>query len=176
MFLGYSVVDDKRSCSVTTTKNPTHIISEVESSSFNQEICGTKNHPWRIETPVGQKIIIILLKFVTEHLRDAHEETRNCRRQCGTIIDKAGRRNRSFCPNGSSREETLFPSTGNALDIILNSNSERDSIYSSSMLILKLEGGFILVKTCNTLYGNSYLNVSNGSTKCFSRRVQYRSI
>lgn len=136
MFLWCSVVDEQRSCVVTTSKTTTHIIS----SSFSGRMCGTEYQPWIIEAPIGQTIIITLFDFVARHLTDAQKQGVDCW-QYGTIIDKMGNRHISICANELSREKALYKSTGNVLNIILYSNSERDRNYYSHVFILKLKGG-----------------------------------
>lgn len=145
MFLWRSVVDEQRSCAVTTSKSTTHIIS----SSFKQRICGTIYQPWLIEASVGQRIRIILFNFVKNNQTEAQKQTVGC---YGTIIDKIGRGNISICANEFSRETTLYDSAGNVLSIIY-SNPERDNNYFSGIFILKLIGKYaIWIYSSQNLY------------------------
>src|SRR5688572_7130390 len=103
MVLLFAVVDDKRSCSVSASKNPTHIIVSSESQTH----CGSKFQPWIVEAPVGQKVSLSLLDFATTRSTETGEAKELCKRR-GIIVDKAGRRNVSICANGMQRTTRLY--------------------------------------------------------------------
>lgn len=100
-------------------------------------MCGTKYNPWIITAHIGQHIRATLFDFVTRH--QTVQRSQNCR-MYGTIIDIQGKPNISICSNELEREKILYESIGNALHIILSSNSEWNNKRNSSMFILKLNG------------------------------------
>ena|SRR6218665_1146542 len=124
-----AVVDDKRSCSVSASKNPSHIIISSESETN----CGSKLLPWVVEAPVGQKVSLSLLDFATLRSTETGRIKESCNSR-GVIQDKAGRRNISICTNRMQRTKELYQSNGNKIDIFINPTEDKN------ILILKLEG------------------------------------
>lgn len=139
MKLFITVVDEGRSCSVTASRNPVHIISS------SQKICGTASHPWHVEVSDGQRINISLIKSSTvSNSGDAQLNNKKSCQSRGFILDKAGNRNTTICGGGSHRENELYLSTGSTVDIILlqpagqlHSSDDDDSALP---FVLKLEG------------------------------------
>lgn len=123
------VADEGRSCSVTASVVPTHVIGSMLSS----RVCGTQFHPWTVEAPAGQKIRISLLDFSISH------SSQFCS-SYGVIRDKSRRHNVSICGGDGQREKEAHISTGDGVEIYLNQEDQKKSNGSGKQFILKLEG------------------------------------
>jgi len=113
---------------VSASKNPSHIIISSESETN----CGSKLLPWVVEAPVGQKVSLSLLDFATSRSTETGEVKESCNSR-GVVQDKAGRRNVSICTNIMQRTKGLYQSSGNKVDVFINSIEENN-------IMLKLEG------------------------------------
>lgn len=131
----FAVVDDTRSCSVSASKNPSHIIISSES----QINCGSRYQPWILEAPVGQKVSLSLIDFATLHLAETEEAKPSCTSR-GIIHDKAGRRNVSICVNGLQRTTELYQSKENRIEIFIKPLDGKKNSDENINFMLKLEG------------------------------------
>ena len=127
------VLDEERTCAVTASTNPVHIIG----ASAAQRICGAKSNPWIINAPVGRKVNISILDFT--HPSRGAQEKQPCH-VIGQIVDKVGKRDTSICVGAATREKTLFLSAGNAVNIYVNSSENRDNQF-----LLKIQGSRMLL-------------------------------
>src|SRR6218665_2363283 len=137
MLFCFIVTDDERSCSIVASMQPIHIIISSES----KRICGTQFQPWTLEAPVGQKIRITLLDFTDS--RSSQVRTGGYQPPCqsyGVVLDKTTKRNVSICKGGARREQKLYLSAGNALEIYSIPTESTFDTRDSSQFILKLEG------------------------------------
>jgi len=121
------VADEKRSCAVDVSSIPIHIIGS--------KTCGTQSQPWIVEAPVGQKISISVIAFSTSNSTQIQQP---CNKY-GAIVDKTGKQNVTICAAGNQREKKLYLSTGNAVEIFLNSSEEGRKIEDPKV-ILSLQG------------------------------------
>lgn len=128
-------MDEKRSCIVMASKNPTHI---VDATSASQRICGTKAQPWIVEAADGQKIKITLIDFSASD-QVLSLATKECF-SYGFILEKPGKRNVSICSRGAKREEELHLSTGSRIDIFLTTYDQKKNTNNGSKFIIKIEG------------------------------------
>ena len=132
------MVEGDRSCSVSVTSNPLHISS---SSSSSQLVCGTKTQPWILEAAIGQRISVSLLDFnvaiLSERSRDERREPADdvCL-SYGFIVDKSARKNISICGRTPQREQVLYLSKTNTLEVVLSTLQVEDK-YN---FLLRLEG------------------------------------
>lgn len=130
------VLDEDRSCAVTVSTNPVHIIS----TSASQRICGTKSNPWIISTSVGRKINISLLDFT--HSNHGTREKQPCH-VIGQIVDNIGKRNTAICVGAATREKELFLSAGNSVNVYLNSSEwleNKENNANENQFLLKIQG------------------------------------
>ena len=128
-------MDDKRSCSASASKNPSHIILSSESDKN----CGSKLQPWIVEAPVGQKVSLSLLEFATSRSTETGEVKESCKSR-GVILDKAGRRNVSICANGVQSTTEVYQSKGNKIEIFINPLDWKTSSEESNIIMLRFEG------------------------------------
>jgi|SRR6218665_961108 len=128
------VADEERSCIVTATVVPTHMIGSTLRST---RICGTKSQPWTVEAPVGQKISISLLDFSPSD--SAQVQSHLCR-SYGVIVDNGSKRNATICGSAEKRQRDLFTSTGNAVEIFLNQGDEKENTFYAKHFVLRAEG------------------------------------
>lgn len=133
----FSVVDEERSCVVTASANPVHIVSP----SGSQRICGTKSQPWILEAPVGQKLRISVFNIGPSSVgQNKGQFSDSCQNQ-GIIVDKVRKRNSSVCVGGRQRETELYLSSGNTLELYLSAtNHAGESNDNHILFILKVTG------------------------------------
>lgn len=111
--------------------------------------CGTKNQPWLLEAPAGQRINISLFDFTPSVTAEGHEPTRTSQTQTlgssnarcsnspdqhqyGYIIERststANHKNVSICGGaGSQRLTGVYLSTSSAVELVLQ-NTEASSV------------------------------------------------
>lgn len=132
-----TVVDERRSCVVTASKTPTHIIR-----SAAQQICGTVSQPWIIEAPIGQTIKVSLLQLhrPTSHGREASGKAIEECVSYGVVVDKAQKTNTSICLSGAKRENHLAQSTGNRVEILFCPSSPSGSAVDDREFLLRFHG------------------------------------
>lgn len=129
-------MDEKRSCIVMASRNPTHIIDATSVSS--QRICGTRAQPWIVEAAEGQKIKITLIDFhASDHVLSPM--TKDCF-SYGFIVEKPSKGNVSICSRGAKREEELHLSSGSRIEIFLTTSAQKKSSDNGSKFIIKIEG------------------------------------
>lgn len=135
------VVESDRSCSVSVSQSPLHIIH----SSSQVTSCGTKAHPWKLEAPSGQQISVNLLDFKSE------ERTLEYKQQCiayGYIIDKSVKHNVSICSlQNNKRMDRVYTSVSNALSIVIgenhthsNTGNNNDKISERPLFLISFHG------------------------------------
>lgn len=131
------MADEERSCSVTASIEPTHILSSAESQ---RRACGTASQPWTVEAPIGQKISISLRDFSALKSAQMAEQSKQSCNSYGVILDSISKRNVTVCATGVEREKDLYTSTGNAIGLILTQENHRENSADAKQFILKLEG------------------------------------
>lgn len=140
----FPVVDQDRSCAVTVSKAPLHMIA----SSDSQRKCATKDQPWVIEAPAGQKIKVTLIDFLASQTSQNDD---NLKRSClGVIVDNASKRNVSICVGGEQRTRFLYSSKADSLEIYYNTQGQKDS-KDAKKFVLKLEGSIFIVYLADVL-------------------------
>jgi len=102
-------------------------------------MCGTKSQPWILEAPIGQKISISLIAFSRPEAGQRERTVKQPCRNFGVIVDNVGKRNVTVCPVETLRETNLYLSTGNIVNIILNS-SHLGGTEGRRHLLVKLQG------------------------------------
>ena len=98
-FALYTVVEDDRSCTVSTTSSePVHITAQSSTR------CGSSRQPWQIEAPAGQRITVSVVDFArASTARDGPPADRRCRgRVYGFLVDKTQKTNVSVCETPSA--------------------------------------------------------------------------
>lgn len=125
----FIVADEGRSCSVSVSANPVHIISSSEKR------CGFRFQPWSVDAPSGQRILITLLEF-SSSTSDEKQVNPPCFKY-GIIVDKVGKTNASICGDGLEREKHLYESAGNSVQIFFSSSYGQEG--NDRKFILKLK-------------------------------------
>lgn len=133
----FTVADEERSCIVTTSVVPTHIIGSALGSP---RICGTKSQPWTVEAPVGQKIIISLFDFSPSDSDQVQGQSKQSCHNHGVIMDKGSKRNEPICGSAEHRQKELFTSTGNAVEIFLDPGDLQENTFDGKHFMLRAEG------------------------------------
>lgn len=120
-------MEDDRSCTVSTTSTePVHIPSQ---SSIR---CGGRGHPWQLEAPAGQRIVVSVLDFAATLTTTDHPADRRCRgRTYGFLVDETKKANVSVCEatsadalSGSTQEDAeLYPNIRRRAAVTTSSNS-----------------------------------------------------
>lgn len=126
------VADESRSCSVDVSTNPVYLT--------NPRICGTNEQPWTLEAAFGQKISVDLVMH-RQSTRNPQILQSHCR-ELGTIVDGAAKRNTTICANEEETQTTtIYKSTGNTLQIFLDSSSKQENpIGKRTNFFMKLHG------------------------------------
>lgn len=138
----FSVADEERSCSVSASVVPTHVIG---SSDESHRICGRKQQPWIVEAPVGQKVNIRLIDFNASQSESVqtqeHIKQQRCHRY-GVIVDKTSKRNVTICGDGVQREKELYTTTGSTAELFFNalSHKQLESENGIKQFLLKVTG------------------------------------
>jgi len=151
------VIEEDRSCHVTVTSHPLHII---RSSSANKLRCGSTSKPWILEAPVGQQINVSLISFSSEILNTRNQQRpTNCQQYSGYVLDKSSKQNVSICGNGPQRSEAVLKSSSNVVEVILNSADEKESENEY--------GTYLLRFTCiyNIQYLINYTKYTNNPSR-----------
>ena len=121
---------------MTASVVTTHIIGSML-------VCGTQFQPWTVEAPVGEKIRINLIDFSAAKSSQAVEQGKQACFKYGIIVDKGNKRNVSICGRGVERERDLYTSTGNVVEIFLNSDDH------AKQFMLRVEGLYDSLLFCN---------------------------
>ena len=134
----YIVMQEDRSCSVSVSSSPVHIMS----SPASRLRCGTRSHPWILQAPTGQQINVTLLDFgMTERHREDKVQA-NCLLY-GYITDKAAVKNVSICGLEYDREKVVYISSSSVIEVILESmDSDGDQ---SRNVLLGFKGIIIII-------------------------------
>jgi hypothetical protein len=156
------VVQESRSCVVPVTNEPQFIsssstLSDGGSVQSGTTGCGSKEHPWRLEAPLGQRINVSLLDFASTSSRDQLQDsglTQPCR-QYGYIVDKTAKKNVSICASTTHNNEAklernsqLYASDKNVVDVVLvsghsgNNNNHLIRINGEQRALAKLLSTF----------------------------------
>lgn len=154
---------------MSVTSSPLHIAKPSDSStsvplSSTGLNCGTRNQPWLLESPAGQRINLTMIDFSTAVttsgsageqdgsklavvMRPAQTTAHSCTPHqrshlYGYIIDKsaalASKKNVSICgTEGSQRLTNIYMSTSNTVELVLRSASDQNS---SSNFLVRVEG------------------------------------
>jgi len=111
--------------------------------------CGTKSQPWRLEAPTGQHIVINLFHFTSQSVDQYGEQHSGCQ-QYGYIIDKPAKKNVSICGSRFVRNEMVYKSSSNVVEVVLDvtSNSSNKNEHSAVIILIGLNG---LVKSSTIL-------------------------
>lgn len=137
-----TVADEERSCSVTASVVPSHIIAFSDKS---KRICGTVRQPWTIEAPVGQRIRISLLDFSAS--RTDMQIKQSCH-SYGVIVEKGRKRNVSICGGGAHRESESYRSRENVMEIVFNAEDHRkQNVTDFPRFMLRVEGWWLTFST-----------------------------
>lgn len=82
-----------------------------------------------------------LIDFSASESSKIIEQNRQpCRSSYGVIVEKGSKQNVSICGDGVHRENELYLSDGNALDIIFNLQEEKKGNVEVAAFMLKLGG------------------------------------
>ena len=93
--------------------------------------CGSRSHPWHLESPAGQRIIIKLYDFTgSTNVPRARDVT--CH-QYGYVAEKPNKRNMSICATTEEggvtpqRESTVYTSDSSSVDVVLVAGTNKDN-------------------------------------------------
>jgi len=127
--LSVLVTQADRTCHVAVTADKT-FLSPVVSTEENTDVtCGSRDRPWLLEAPSGQRINISLLDLSgssssTSSVQRARAveaaSSSRCVRQFGFIEDKSVNRNIDICSDDAHRQQTLYVSHTNEVAIVLH--------------------------------------------------------
>ena len=93
----------------------------ISSQDSAESSCGTHNSPWVLEAKLGQKIKVELQDFSWDPEATNHI---GCGVKYGYILDVGTDDIINIC-GGTTRENELYTSTGNRLQIVLESNDKQ---------------------------------------------------
>ena len=113
-----------RSCRVAVAAEKVYLSPFISSDDSTDVSCGSRERPWLLESPAGQRINISLLNFTgsSEQTTPTVERASSsgCLRQLGFIEDKSAKRNINICSDVTHRQQTLHVSQTNEVAIVLN--------------------------------------------------------
>jgi len=118
------VVQESRTCTISATADEQYIASasSVSADVSTMSSCGTKLHPWRLESGIGQRLRVSILDF-TGSVGSVNGRDVMCR-QYGYVLEKSTKRNVSMCMpvtgNKVKRESDLYLSDTNSVNIVLD--------------------------------------------------------
>jgi len=121
-------VQPDRTCQVSVSAERM-FLSSVTASSGGNIRCGSRDRPWLLEAPSGQRVNISLLDLSgssssTSSVQRAHAvetaSSSRCVRQFGFIEDKSVNRNIDICSDDAHRQQTLYVSHTNEVAIVLH--------------------------------------------------------
>jgi len=147
-----AVVEEDRSCQISVqVGSRLHIAGKPRTElSVNDARCGSRSHPWLLEAQTGQQVNISLLDF-SGHGRRTQLDTRgdDCSPshvQYGYIVDKTNKNNVSICSTDAQlRHKHLYQSTGNLVEIVLNTHQiANKDVDTPQNFLLAFEGKFCL--------------------------------
>jgi len=131
-----AVVQPDRSCQVPVNIEQKFLLPSSLSNSSGSDgiVCGSRERPWSLEAPSGQRINISLLDFSGSRTAD-HRSTSSsrCEKQFGFIEDKLANRNINICGDDAHRQPTLYVSKSNQVDIVLTSREQRSRKFLISV-------------------------------------------
>ena len=134
-----SVIEGDRSCHVSVSSTPVHIMRSFSSSNTLCN-CGSMSHPWTLEAPAGQQINVSLLDFGLQQRAAPNQQ--HCSHHHGYILDKTApvNKNISICGLGEERNRIVYQSSSNAVDIILQNPSIEVAQDESRPVLLGFTG------------------------------------
>ena len=124
-----------RTCQVVVSAERVFLSSLTESGG-GSIICGSRDRPWLLEAPSGQRVNISLLDFSgssssTSSVQRAHTaettSSSRCVKQFGFIEDKSANRNVDICSDAAHRQQTLYVSRSNTVAIVTESASGKEN-------------------------------------------------
>ena len=115
-----SVIEADRSCHVTVSSNPLHIMRSTSSNTLLG--CGSNNQPWTLEAPAGQQINVSLLDFGLQQ-QERSRANQGCGHQHGYIVDKAAHKNVSICGVKEDRRGVIYQSVGNVIELVVQNQT-----------------------------------------------------
>lgn len=161
LFFQFLVIEEDRSCMVSVSSNPLHIMC---SSSPSELSCGTKSQPWRLEAPAGQQINVSLIDFgVTS--RDSADLQAHGQSTClkyGRITEKLHQTNLSFCDSSNGQKFFTYKSLSNVIEIV---QTEEQSSVSHGYL-LRITGSCIIMYATRVAAFLSPLNKLCTTSRC----------
>ena len=143
------MVQPDRSCQVVVNSEQKFLLPSSPNNGSNGDgvICGSRERPWLLEAPAGQRINISLLDFSgsrVQHTRTVETASSSgCLRQLGFIEDKSANRNINICSDAAAhRQPTLYVSQSNEVAVVLHSRAQQTtgnfliSVKGTSYLVL----------------------------------------
>ena len=118
---------------VLVKKKPGYIASRTS----KQTSCGKHGSPWILESKPGQRINITLDDFSWENTTD-NIGPMKCGIKYGYILDMESDDVISICGGGRNRQEHIYLSKGNSVQIVLES-----AVLDNSYFLIKYEGIYI---------------------------------
>jgi len=155
------VVQPDRSCQVVVNSEQKFLLPSSANNGSNGDgvICGSRERPWLLEAPAGQRINISLLDFSGSRVqRTRTVETASssgCLRQLGFIEDKSANRNIDICSDAAAhRQPTLYVSQSNEVAVVLHSRAQ----HTTGNFLISVKGSLtdsiialtLLAPTSNT--------------------------
>ena len=121
-----AVVQPDRSCQVAVNSEQKFLLPSPPNNGSNSDgvICGSRDRPWLLEAPAGQRINISVLDFTGSSVQRPRTvetaSTSGCLRQLGFIEDKSANRNINICSDAAHRQPTLYVSQTNEVAVVLH--------------------------------------------------------
>jgi len=132
------VVQPDRSCRVAVNTDQKFLLpSSVNNRSDGDGglICGSRQRPWLLEAPSGQRINISLLDFTASSRSSAartgetsvSSRSGRCVRQFGFIDDKSANRHVNICIDATHTQPTVYVSRSNTVTIVTDSATAEEN-------------------------------------------------
>jgi len=124
-----------RSCQVAVNTDQKFLLASAPNnrSGGDTVACGSRDRPWLLEAPPGQRVNISLLDFSgssssTSSVQRARTvettSSSRCVRQFGFIEDKSANRNVDICSDAAHRQQTLYVSQTNEVAVVLHATQQ----------------------------------------------------
>ena len=131
----FVVVQPDRSCQVAVNTDQKFLLPSLPNNRTGGDAvaCGSRDRPWLLEAPSGQRVNISLLYFSgssssTSSVQRARTvettSSSRCVRQFGFIEDKSANRNIDICSDAAHRQQTLYVSQTNEVAVVLHATQQ----------------------------------------------------
>ena len=153
-----TAVQPDRSCQVFVGAEKVYLSPFLASDANTDVACGSRDRPWLLEAPSGQRINVSLLDLSgssssTSSVQRARAveaaSSSRCVRQFGFIEDKSVNRNIDSCSDDAHRQQTLYVSHTNEVAIVLHPAQQTTANFL--IAVKGLSHTLIEILSCNWL-------------------------